>query len=143
MSAEVRIHLAGAPRGKERVRTTKTGHVYTPERTVTYEGRLAYAAQEAMKGRPPLEGALEVDVIINVPIALSWPKKRQDAARKGVERPIKKPDWDNHAKICDALNLIVWVDDAQIVDGRVRKFYSDTPGMTIVVRPLNVGGIFG
>ncbi len=138
----IEIVLRGAPRGKERVRDTREGHAYTPERTVTYEGRLAYAAQEAMGERPPLTGPLSVDMVIRVPIAASWPKKRQEAARAGRERPTKKPDWDNFAKVCDALNLIVWLDDAQIVDGRVQKFYSDTPGTWITVRPMEQG-VFG
>ncbi|MTI82605.1 MAG: RusA family crossover junction endodeoxyribonuclease [Firmicutes bacterium] len=30
-------------------------------------------------------------------------------------------DWDNYAKsICDGLNGVAWVDDRQVVDGRVR-----------------------
>ena len=31
------------------------------------------------------------------------------------------PDWDNCGKsVCDSLNGIAWVDDRQVVDGRVR-----------------------
>lgn len=121
---------------------TRAGHAYAPARTVTYEGRLAFAAQQAMGGRRPLEGPLAVDVAAYMPIAASKPKKWQAAALAGEIRPIKKPDYDNFAKICDALNLIVWVDDAQVVDGRIRKFYSDRPRMEIRVRPLEKG-VFG
>jgi len=139
----IEIVLLGAPRGKERPRLTKAGHVYTPEKTRDYEAALKYAAKEAMGDRPPLDGPLEIDIVVNVPISVSWPKKRQAAARAGTDRPVKKPDWDNFAKVVDALNLVVWVDDSQIVDGRVRKFYSDKPGMHIVVRPLQpTEGIF-
>ena len=139
----IEIVLLGAPRGKERPRLTKAGHVYTPEKTRDYEGALRYAAKEAMGERPPLDGPLTVDIVVNVPISPSWPKKRQEAARTGAERPVKKPDWDNFAKTVDALNLIVWIDDSQVVDGRVRKFYSDKPGMHIRVQPLQpTEGIF-
>ena len=139
----IEIVLLGAPRGKERPRLTKAGHVYTPEKTRDYEAALKYAAKEAMGERPPLDGPLTVDIVVNVPISVSWPKKRQAAARAGADRPVKKPDWDNFAKVVDALNLVVWIDDSQIVDGRVRKFYSDKPGMHITVRPLQpTEGIF-
>jgi Holliday junction resolvase RusA-like endonuclease len=140
----IEIVLLGAPRGKERPRLTKTGHVYTPQKTRDYEAALKYAAMEAMGDRPPLEGPLQIEMVVKLPIAQSWPKKRQQAARDGLERPTKKPDYDNFAKVVDALNLIVWVDDAQVVDGRIQKFYSDKPGMWITVRPLEPtkGSIF-
>jgi Holliday junction resolvase RusA-like endonuclease len=140
----IEVVLLGAPRGKERPRLTKAGHVYTPEKTRDYEAALKYAAKEAMGDRAPLDGPIIVDIEVKVPIAQSWPKKRQDAARAGIERPTKKPDWDNFGKMLDALNLVVWIDDSQIVEGRVRKYYSDKPGMWIRVRPAQQEeGIFG
>lgn len=131
----IEIVLLGQPRGKERPRLTKAGHVYTPEKTRDYEAALKYAAKEAMGDRPPFDGPLALDMVVKVPIARSWSKTRQAAARSGAERPTKKPDFDNYAKTVDALNLVVWIDDSQIVEGRVRKFYSDKPGMWITVRP--------
>jgi Holliday junction resolvase RusA-like endonuclease len=135
--------LAGPPRGKERVKQGAAGHSYTPERTVTYEGRLAYAAQIAMDGRPPLDGPLVLDVRMFFPVPASWPQKRRAAALSGKERPTVKPDWDNGGKLTDALNLIVWIDDKQVVDGRVRKFYSDRPRTEVRIRPEITEGIFG
>lgn len=125
---------------------TRQGHAYTPERTVNYESRLALAAQQAMAGRALLDGPLEVHVSAFMPVAESKPKKWRAAALAGEIRPTKKPDWDNFGKILDALNLVVWVDDSQIVDGRVQKFYSDQPRMEIIVRPLQpqpTSGVFG
>jgi Holliday junction resolvase RusA-like endonuclease len=135
------IELAGAPMGKERVRMTRAGHAYTPERTVNYESRLALAAQATMAGRPLLDGPLFVEVTAYMPVAESKPKKWKADALSGAIRPTKKPDWDNFGKILDALNLVVWVDDAQIVEGRVRKFYSDRPRMEIrvIAAPANEG----
>jgi Holliday junction resolvase RusA-like endonuclease len=136
----IEIVLLGQPRGKGRARVSRDGgHVYTPEPTRRYEGELKYAAEQVMRDRLPLDGPLQVEIKVAVPISPSWSKKRQAAARAGVERPVKKPDWDNFAKVIDALNLVVWVDDSQIVDGRVRKFYSDKPGMWIRVSPIGEG----
>jgi Holliday junction resolvase RusA-like endonuclease len=135
----IEIVLLGAPRGKERPRLTKAGHVYTPEKTRNYEGALKYAAEQVMGDRAPLEGPLDLDMNIVVPIPQSWPKKRQEAARSGREWPTKKPDGDNFLKMKDALNLVVWVDDSQIVRERVEKRYGDKPGMWITVRPIEAG----
>lgn len=133
----ITIRLDGAPMGKERVRFSRaSGRTFTPERTVAYEGRLALAAQQAMNGRPLLEGPLAVDIVANMPIAESWPKKRRAAALAGTERPTKKPDADNVAKMLDALNLVVWPDDGQVVDLRVQKFYSAAPSLTVRVRQI-------
>ncbi|MCJ2128697.1 RusA family crossover junction endodeoxyribonuclease, partial [Methylobacterium sp. E-045] len=41
----------------------------------------------------------------------------------------------NIGKICDALNEVVWGDDSTVVDGIVRKFYSDNPELVITVQP--------
>lgn len=139
----LKIVLAGPPMGKERVRFVKaTGRTFTPERTVNYESRLALAGQQAMGGRPLYEGPLAVVVTAFMPIAASWPKKRIAAALAGTERPTKKPDWDNFGKILDGLNMIVWGDDAQIVDGSIKKFYSDQPRLEVEIRPLDQD-IFG
>lgn len=132
----IEIVLLGAPRGKERPRLTKAGHVYTPEKTRNYEAALKYAAQQVMGDRPPVAGPLMLDMRVVMPISPSWPKKRQDAARAGLERPTKKPDWDNFGKVIDALNLVVWIDDGQIVQGSVSKFYGDKPGMWIKVEEV-------
>lgn len=137
------IVLLGAPRGKERPRGTKDGHFYTPEKTRNYEAALKYAAGEVMGDRPPLDGPLHVDLSIVVPIAISWPRKRQEAARAGQEWPTKKPDLDNVMKMLDALNLVVWIDDSQIVTTNIRKRYGDKPGLWISVKPINAQeGIF-
>ncbi len=137
------IVLAGPPRGKERVkRAGLDGHAYTPEKTVSFEGRLAYAAQIVMGERPPLSCALSLDVQMFMPVPASKPKRWREAALRGEIRPVVKPDWDNGGKLTDALNMIVWVDDRQIVDGRVRKFYSDRPRTEIRVRPEQEG-VFG
>ena len=138
----IEIMLAGVPVGKGRARVRQsTGHLYTPEKTVRFEDRLSLAAQMAMDGRPPLDGPLEVEIEIRMPVPLSKPKRWREAALAGVIRPTKKPDWDNFAKTVDALNMIVWIDDAQIVDGRVTKIYHEAPAF--VARVREIGSVFG
>lgn len=134
----IEIVLAGAPVGKGRPRFVKaTGRAFTPEKTVRFEDRLSLAAQAAMSGKPLLEGPLAVEVEIRMPIPMSKPKRWQIAAAEGRERPTKKPDADNFAKMLDACNLIVWSDDAQIVDLHVIKIYHEAPAFIARVRELD------
>jgi Holliday junction resolvase RusA-like endonuclease len=140
----IEIVLLGAPRGKERPRGTKDGHFYTPEKTRSYEAALKYAAGEVMGSRAPLDGPLDVDLRIVFPITASWPKRKQADARSGALRPTKKPDADNLMKTLDALNMVVWIDDAQIVRAVVEKHYGDRPGLWITIKPsTQQEGIFG
>jgi Holliday junction resolvase RusA-like endonuclease len=143
-SDSVQIVLLGQPRGKERPRGTKDGHFYTPEKTRSYEAALKYAAQQVMGDRAPMIGPLGMNMRIIVPIAQSWSKIRQKAAKTGAEMPTKKPDIDNVQKMLDALNLIVWVDDAQIVDTHVVKRYGEKPGLWVDVFRVETGaGVLG
>ncbi len=145
MADSLTITLAGPPMGKERVRFQRaTGRTYTPERTLNFEARLAHAAQQVMGNRPLLEGPLTLIVEAYMPIPASKPRKWRESALTGIERPTKKPDFDNIGKICsDALNLIVYGDDAQIVDGRVIKWFSAAPRTVVTVAPLKqTEGVF-
>lgn len=46
--------------------------------------------------------------------------------------PQGKPDLDNIAKIaCDALNGMLWRDDAQVIALHVQKLYGDRPGLSV------------
>ena len=61
-----------------------------------------------------------------LPVPKSWPLRRQDAALDGKELPAKRPDLDNYVKmIADALNGVVYVDDAQIVTLWAWKRYAN------------------
>jgi Holliday junction resolvase RusA-like endonuclease len=138
--AALRIILAGTPLGKQRVRFTQANQrPFTPEKTVNYEGRLAHAAQVVMDGRSLLTGPLRVGVEIRMRIPDSRPLRWRNQAREGSILPTKKPDADNVAKLLDALNLIVWADDAQIIELHVRKLYHDAPALIVEVDEILVG----
>ena len=102
-------------------------------KTVKYESRVAIFAKQAMAGLPPMAGAVMLSITAYFPISPSWTKKRQLAARAGLEHVTKKPDLDNILKaIKDGMNGIVWLDDAQVV--RLIdccKVYSDEPRVEV------------
>ena len=52
--------------------------------------------------------------------------------------PAKKPDTDNISKIKDALNGVLYKDDAQVTDDHVIKFYSDRPRLLVMAKTLTV-----
>lgn len=129
------IELPGPVRGKGRPRFSRErGIAFTDAKTRSYEAQLKFAAEEAMAGRAIFEGPLRVTVVAYFPIAPSWPKNKQAAAQLGEIFPTGKPDGDNILKLCDALNHVVWRDDAQIVDALVMKRFG-LPKVVIRVEP--------
>ena len=127
----ITIILNEPPIGKGRPRFNRhSGHAYTPATTRAYEKRLAEAAAKEHFA-PPLTGPLSVKLLAQLPIPKSWPKSKQDAARRGEITP-GKPDIDNLIKTLDALNGIVWKDDAQIAHIYARKAYGQ-PMLVVTV----------
>lgn len=123
--------VPGAPQGKGRPRIGKIGQharMFTPAKTVAYEGLVAHAAQLAMAGRTLIESAVGCNVFIDCPIPASWSGKKQRQALAGEVLPTSKPDADNVVKaIFDGLNGVVWRDDVLVVDLRVRKRFAAVP----------------
>lgn len=132
----ITIELPGEPRGKGRPRFTRAGVTFTPAKTRSYEASLAWTAAAAMKGAKPLEGPLTLIVEAHMLIPVSWSGKRQRMAAAGDIRPTTRPDFDNIMKTLDGLNGIVWRDDAQVVDVRCVKLYSERPRLCIIVAPV-------
>jgi Holliday junction resolvase RusA-like endonuclease len=59
-------------------------------------------------------------------------------AEIGLDRPIKKPDWDNIGKkYSDMSNHNIWIDDILTISGSVHKLYSILPRIEIKLRYLN------
>jgi Holliday junction resolvase RusA-like endonuclease len=91
-------------------------------------------AAEAMAGRPPYDGAVILRMCAYRSLTSGMSKKMKVAALAGKIFPTKKPDADNHLKMVEALNKIVWVDDAQIVTALVHKRYSENPRLVIEIK---------
>ena len=135
----IEIRVDGPVIGKGRPRfSRKTGAVYTPERTASYETKVAWSAQQQMRGRPLIAGPVRVEVLIFVAIPSSKTKKFKEAAAAGALWPTKTPDLDNCLKaVSDALNGVVWIDDSQIVSVCAVKSYSDRPRFEMVVTEIS------
>lgn len=101
------------PIPKGRPRFTRQGHAYTPDKTRKYEAELRLWASK-FAPKKPLTGPLRIEVIFN----LQKPKKPKS------KFPITRPDIDNYFKCMDAFNGLLWVDDSQIVQVDMRKYYA-------------------
>lgn len=134
----IRFVLPGEPKGKQRPKfSTQGGFVraVTPKETISYENyvRMQYQAQ---CGETFSEANVPIFVLIDAyhTIPKSTSKKQRALMLAGVVRPTKKPDFDNLGKIiCDSLNGIAYHDDAAVVDGRVRKYFSEKPRVEVFI----------
>ncbi len=115
----------GPPQGKARHRTTKTGHVYTPAKTLKYEADVKAAFLERYAGEKPLDGPVYIRICAEFEIPKSFSKARQAACIRGDELPCKRPDIDNIEKIImDPLKGLAWKDDTQVVRTDASKTYA-------------------
>ena len=139
MSNVLAFEIPGQPIGQGRPKfSTINGHAraYDPEKSRNYKAYIRMLATQAMKDRgfTMIEGpcVLRIDAYFEVPKSKS--KKFREAALNGLERPTKKPDLSNIVKgIEDAINNLVYKDDACIVSLSVCKFYSDVPRVEVVI----------
>lgn len=133
----ISLTIPGRLRGKERPRFNGR-HAYTPSKTRAAEHSIKQHAALAMRGKPVMEGPLSLDIFIWRHFPKSWSRKKREASRWVTG----KPDPDNSGKLCaDAFNKIIYHDDSQIADLRIRRMYiSETPNpgerVAIVVREL-------
>ena len=140
----VAFTVPGEPQGKGRARVGTVGgqaRMFTPAKTVAYEGLVAHSAQQAMRSAAPFAGPCRIELDVLCAIPASWSQRKQRDALAGSLRPAKKPDVDNVLKaVCDGINGVVWRDDVQAVEVSVRKVYSTTPGVHVRVATLQIDG---
>lgn len=126
--------------GKGRPKFARRGKfvsTYTPQTTASYENLVKLCYEQASEGYT-LTGEISASITAYYPIPNSAGKKRTQAMRAGQERPTKKPDADNVAKIVlDSLNALAYPDDSAVVELRVMKFYSDTPRVEVEISEID------
>lgn len=87
-----------------------------------------------MYHEPPLEGEIYLKVAFYRKVQKSISKKEHERRIKGHVRPIVKADLSNYLKSFeDALNGVLWKDDAMIVHEEIDKYYSDKPRIEVEV----------
>lgn len=129
---KIEFDFDGKAVAKARPRFGAGGRVYTPKTTADFERDLKSVAPASM-----LSGALKLEITVFVEIPKSWSKSKQADAAVGHIRPSSRPDIDNYAKsILDALNDHTWLDDCQVCDLHIQRFYAQNASIKISVEEI-------
>lgn len=131
----ITLDLFGEPQALQRPRFSR-GKVFDPQSRVKEGFKWQIKSQYR---NLPLASPVSLDITFFMPIpkATSGIKKKQ--MLNGVCFHMKRPDIDNLQKfILDCLNNLVIQDDAQVVEIRTRKIYSDKPGTLIRIFPKSL-----
>jgi Holliday junction resolvase RusA-like endonuclease len=138
------IEVPGVPRGKQRprfyIRKKKDGSnffgSYTPKDTILYENAVKMAYQQQWN-RPPITGAVRMIISAYFPPPSSISNTKRKKLLLGWYD--KKPDIDNIAKaVIDGLNGVAFLDDRQIVNLEVRKFYGERPVLQVLIEEMDI-----
>jgi len=125
------INVPGQPVPQPRPRFSSRGgfsRAYTPTKHPINRYRRAVSdAAVALPRRVVLTGPAAVVIHAIFARPASHLRKGSEL-KKGAPLYPPRCDWDNLGKgVCDALTGLTWVDDDQVVDGRVTKRYA-APG---------------
>lgn len=122
------IPTLAVPKG--RARATKSGHHFTPQKTVSFEAELKWFWKQSKNEMVP-QVPTHVKIAFYLPMPKTLAKKKSEPGR-----PITKPDLDNVAKaILDGLNGFAWRDDNQVCDLQIGKYYTrGSPSIEIEIR---------
>lgn len=142
----IRIIVPGPPkpleRNRHRIMNRKGGGVpfvvsYMPAQSAANQSLIRKFASDAMNGRPPLDGAVDLRVVAYMPVPGSWSKRKQAAALADQIRPTGRPDADNILKgICDSIQDIVVRNDTIFTETSIWKRFSLNPRLVIECRLL-------
>ena len=135
--------VPGEVRGQGRPRTTIRGgyaSIYDSPEDKANKHNIQLYASEAMRAigsnliASPKKG-ISVEILCYLKVPETMSKKRKEMAYRGEIRPLRKPDLDNVMKaVLDACNGIVWVDDKEVTEAMICRYYSDRPKLVVMVR---------
>lgn len=128
------------PQQQERPRATGRGkfiRMYDPPKTAKFKRELKQLAMLEMRGKSKFDSAISVKIKFFRRVQKSISNAEHSRRLSGAHRPIVKPDLDNYIKgTLDALNDVIWTDDAIIVELNTSKWYSDNPRIEIEVKEV-------
>ena len=115
-TVEMVLALDVKPKGQGRPRfDPRSSRAYTPKNTREYVNAIRAAVKEYWGDREKLGGAVAVCISANFQL----PKRTVRIFHT------QRPDADNIAKAClDAMNGVIFGDDAQVIDLRSQKNWS-------------------
>jgi Holliday junction resolvase RusA-like endonuclease len=134
---QVVFTVKGEPKGKGRPRFTKSGHIYTPDGTSSYESLVGFSYRNSARGYK-FTSPVRVTVRAFHKPPKGKSKRVVEDMLNGRILPTKKPDADNVAKIVlDGLNKVAWEDDTQVVEMMVIKRYAEEPMVAVTIEEID------
>jgi Holliday junction resolvase RusA-like endonuclease len=134
---EIYFCYDGEPKAAPRPRTTTVGKFtkwYDPGSKDKQKIR-KYIKGILDENWDPIDYETHLKIKTYKPILKSFNKTEIFLAEAGILRPDKKPDVDNYAKtVMDAINGLVWTDDAKITHLEIDKFYSSYPRIEVFIK---------
>lgn len=128
------------PKGRPRMFRGKDGGIgsYTPDKTTAWEQTIKYHASQIVKAAGMAEGALAVEFDFRMPRPASVSEKKR-------AYPMVKPDLDNLDKaVMDALNKLVWADDAQVCcKGSLKRYVASPCEAGVYITVQSARGLTG
>lgn len=108
---------------------------FTPKRQKDEKTAIQYAAKRAMGNKPLLTGPLRMAVRFVYPFPKNWSESRRRQPQSYWKT--SRPDADNLLKLMkDALNGVVYHDDAQVTFTECRKLHGSVAGTFVTVEQL-------
>lgn len=109
------------------------GRMLTPAKQRASKASIAQVAALEWRRREVIEGPVELTCVFRFPVPKSL--KRETDARRFWKK--SRPDLDNLVKqVKDALNGVVWRDDACVSMVHAWKCYDAEPSTTIVIEEM-------
>lgn len=132
----INIDLYGDPVAMTRPRFARRGnfvHTYDPQANLKETFKWQIKSQYRDE---PIKAPVSLDITFYMPIPKSTSKRKKRQMLNGVCFHMVKPDIDNLSKfLLDCLNKIVLEDDAQVIELRTKKIYSENPGTLVRIFP--------
>lgn len=125
---KIKLEFEIKPMAKQSFRTTRNGNKYLDPSVIKYRKTIRNMAILQMRNQKAekIEGAVNMNIVYAFRRPQSLSKKERNEIDGGKTVPkTTKPDIDNLTKaILDALNGIVWKDDAQVAQINIQKIWS-------------------
>ncbi len=134
---EIKFTIPGAVQAQQRPRFSRqNGHVrtYDDKKSRNYK---AHVQKCAARYAPEqlIDSAIELHIDVFHKLQQSGSKQLKADKLAHRVRPTVKPDLDNLAKgIKDALTGMMWIDDAQVVDLIMHKYYAVEPCAVVTIK---------
>lgn len=141
---EISFSVPGLPRARQahqfyRLKNRSGAVAVLPKESADYQTRVGCYAKEAMRGQPPIQGMVSLEVMFVFPAPQNLKKAQREVIQRGEPLPYAKipQDIDNCCKnLLDGLKGVAIEDDRLVVDLYAGKRIGVKPLTMVKIRPI-------